>query len=85
MSENIRRLVSAWRQTARRSLAQWKLLSSVVLGVLLASAVMAGTVVYFDALRELALDRALDEQPASETNIILKASRAPASRQSSRP
>lgn len=78
MSEVVRRLASVWRQTARRSLAQWKLLSSVVLGVLLASAVMAGTVVYFDALRELALDRTLQEQPAFETNILLWTSRAPA-------
>ena len=53
------RLISAWQLIGKRSLAHWRVLLSVVLGVLLASSIMSGTIVYFDALRELALDRAL--------------------------
>ena len=48
-----------------------------VLGVLLASAIMAGTVVYFDALRELALRRTLDKLTTSEVSILAKVERGP--------
>ena len=55
----ISRLMTAWPQVARRMIANWQLMSTVIVGVLLASAIMAGTVIYFDALRELALKNAL--------------------------
>ncbi len=63
----------------KRSLAHWRLLVSVVIGVLLAAAIMAGTVIYFDALRELALGNTLEELTTNETNILVKARRGPTS------
>ena len=62
---------------AKRSLSHWRLLSTVIVGVLLASTVMSGTVIYFDALRELALDNTLDALTVEETDILLKADRGP--------
>ena len=73
----ISRLITAWPQVARRSLANWQLMSTVVVGVLLASTIMAGTVIYFDALRELALKNALNKLSVNETNIALKSDRGP--------
>ena len=70
-------LIAAWPLVGKRSLANWRLLSSVVIGVFLASAVMAGTVIYFDSLRELALNNALGKLTTDETNILVKASRGP--------
>ena len=70
-------LIAAWPLVGKRSLAHWRLLSSVVIGVFLASAVMAGTVIYFDSLRELALKNTLGKLTADETNILVKASRGP--------
>ena len=52
------RLARAWPLVIKRAIAGWRLLSTVVIGVLLACAIMAGTVIYFDALKELALKSA---------------------------
>ena len=73
------RLGTAWRQIVKRGLSHWRLLSSVVLGVLLASAIMAGTVIYFDALREVALKRALAQHPQQELDILVQGTRGPTS------
>ena len=73
MSEAVTRLISAWPQVAKRSLAHWRLLSTVVVGVLLASAILAGTVVYFDALRELALSSTLAKHATARLDILVKA------------
>ncbi len=70
-------MITAWPQVARRSLANWQLMSTVVVGVLLASTIMAGTVIYFDALRELALKNALNKLSVNETNIAIKSDRGP--------
>jgi len=64
----------------KRALAHWRLLSAVVVGVLLACAIMAGTVIYFESLRELALRNTLDTQPENELNLVLKAERGPTTR-----
>ena len=74
------RLAAAWPLVGKRSLSHWRLLSSVVIGVFLASAVMAGTVIYFDSLRELALDNTLDRLTRDEKNIVVKANRGPTNR-----
>ncbi len=74
------RLVRAWPLVVRRSLANWRLLSTVVIGVLMASAIMAGTVIYFNALRELALTNALNKLSIEQTNIVLKSDRGPTNR-----
>ena len=71
------RLITAWPQVARRTMANWQLMSTVVVGVLLASSIMAGTVIYFDALRELALRNSLQGLSVNETNIALKSDRGP--------
>ena len=73
----ISRLITAWPQVARRSLANWQLMSTVVVGVVLASTIMAGTVIYFDALRELALKNALNKLSVNDTNIAIKSDRGP--------
>ena len=56
----------------KRSLSHWRLLSSVVLGVLLASAIMAGTVIYYDALRDLSLKNTLAKHTRTELDLLLK-------------
>ena len=62
---------------ARRSLANWRLLSSVVIGVVLASTIMAGTVIYFDSLRDLALESALSGYDPVDLDIIAKTTKGP--------
>jgi ABC-type lipoprotein release transport system permease subunit len=79
MTAVISRLVSAWQMVARRSLAHWRLLSSVILGVLLASAIMAGTVVYFDALRDLALKNALIKHTKNDLGVLVQVETGPTS------
>lgn len=77
MPQALSRLISAWPLVGKRSLAHWRLLLSVIIGVLLASAIMAGTVIYFNSLRELALGNALSRLTTEETNILIKARRGP--------
>ena len=77
MISAVQRFAAAWQFVIKRSLAHWRLLSSVVLGVLLASAIMSGTVVYFDALREIALRSALSQHSQSDLNIIMQGQRGP--------
>ena len=79
MPRTVRRLISTWQLVAKRSLANWRLLSSVVLGVLLASAIMSGTVIYFDALRELALENTLSKHSATDLDILVQGRRGPSS------
>ena len=79
MSVPITRLVTAWQLVVKRAIAHWRLLSTVIIGVLMASAILAGTVIYFDALRELALKAALNKITTNETNILLRAERGPTS------
>ena len=55
MTGLISKIITAWPQIARRMAANWQLMSTVIIGVLLSSTIMAGTIIYFDALRELAL------------------------------
>ncbi len=68
---------------ARRSLANWRLLSSVVIGVVLASTIMAGTVIYFDSLRDLALESALSRYDPVDLDIIVKTTKGPTGPQAS--
>ena len=70
-------LLSIWQLVVRRGLAHWRLLSPVVVGVLLASAMMAGTVLYFDSLRDLALQFTLDKLPETDVNVILVTEKGP--------
>ncbi len=77
MLHSIVRILSAWPMVLKRSLANWRLLSSVVVGVVLASAIMSGTVIYFDSLRDIALDAALADREPLDLNIFTKVTRGP--------
>ncbi|MCY4529208.1 MAG: ABC transporter permease [Chloroflexi bacterium] len=77
ISKNLIAVASAWQLVVKRSLAQWRLLSSVFAGVLLATAMMAATAVYFDALRSLALKVDLRGLSPTESNVALSAVRGP--------
>ena len=77
MKNVIGRFVTTSIMVFRRSLASWKLLSSVVLGVLLASVVMSSTVIFFDSLREIALKSALDKLGEHDANILVQTERGP--------
>ncbi len=77
MRQIISAIVAAWPLVAKRSLSHWRLLSTVIVGVLLSSTVMAGTVIYFDALRELALKNSLNNVDELDLDILIKAERGP--------
>ena len=57
----------------RRSLSHWKLLSAVVIGVMLAVSIMSATVLYFDALHNIALQHDLNQQAPSTLDILVEA------------
>ena len=61
----------------KRTLAHWRLLSAVVVGVVLASTIMASSVIFFDALRDVALQRALSSHEASEIDVLVEAGQIP--------
>ena len=77
MTKLIYQLASVWPMIVRRSAANWNLLSPVVLGVLLASVVMSGTVIFFDSLREIALDQSLKRVSEEDIDVLLQANRGP--------
>ena len=65
-------------------MAHWRVLLSVLLGVLLASTIISGTVVYFDALRDLALNRSLAKHGDQELDILITGDRGPTTREEHR-
>ena len=81
VSEALKKLITSWGHVAKRSLAHWRLLSSVMIGVLLASTIMAGTVLYFDALRQLALKQTLGKLSPPELDIVVETERGPTTRE----
>ena len=70
-------IIATWQLVAKRALAHWRLLSYVVVGVVLASAILSGTVIYFEALRELALKNSLERRTQEQLNMTVRASRGP--------
>jgi len=64
---------------AKRSLTHWRLLSAVVVGVVLAGAIMATSVMYFESLRDLALQHALGRYEPQRLDILIEARDAPLS------
>ena len=70
-------IIATWQLVAKRALAHWRLLSYVVIGVVLASAILSGTIIYFEALRELALENSLQRRTTEQLNITVRASRGP--------
>ena len=75
------RAISAWPLAVKSGFANRRLLSSVVIGVLLASAVTSGTVIYFDSLRELALGAELANYDALDLNVLVKTTKGPTNRE----
>ena len=65
--------LSSLQLIARRSLSRWKLLSAVVVGVILAVAIMSATVLYFDSLRNLALRHDFSQQTPEALDILIEA------------
>ena len=61
----------------KRTLAHWRLLSAVVVGVVLASTIMASSVIFFDALRDVALQRALSSHEPSDIDLLVEAGQVP--------
>lgn len=61
----------------RRSLAHWRLLSAVVVGVLLAVSIMSATVVYFGALRDLALDHDFEGRSPGSLDVAVDGKQSP--------
>jgi len=61
--------LSALQLVLRRSLANWKLLSSVVIGVLVAVALASSTPLYSNTLSDLGLARSLGERPVELVDI----------------
>lgn len=62
---------------ARRTAAHARLLSAVVIGVVLAVTVMASAAIYFDSLRNLALDRSLNSADQQGLDLEIQAGIVP--------
>ena len=75
MSNNSLQLV------AKRTLAHWRLLSAVVVGVVLASTIMASSVIFFNALRDVALQRALSTHTGTDLDVLVEAGQIPTNSQ----
>ncbi|MEE8412995.1 MAG: FtsX-like permease family protein [Dehalococcoidales bacterium] len=56
------RFISEWQLITRRSLANWRLLSTIIFGVLIAVALLSSTPFYSNAINDLGLSRALRER-----------------------
>ena len=76
----VSRLIDAWPLVAKRSLSHWRVLSSVVAGVLLASAIMSSSAIYLEALRDLALKHAIDLRTDDQIDILATFQTRPISR-----
>jgi ABC-type lipoprotein release transport system permease subunit len=68
---------NSFQLIVKRTLAHWRLLSAVVVGVVLASTIMASSVIFFDALRDVALQRALATHEQSEIDVLVEAGQVP--------
>ena len=72
---------NSFQLIVKRTLAHWRLLSAVVVGVVLASTIMASSVVFFDALRDVALQRALSTHEQSDIDVLVEAGQVPTNRE----
>ncbi len=74
----MRTAVTILRMVVRRSLANRRLLSTVVVGVVMAAALMASVVLYSDAIRDLGLRHTLEKADPLDRNIRVMMSGRPA-------
>ena len=66
-----------WPLILKRLIVSWRTLSTVVVGVVLACSIMSGTVIFFDSLKEIALDDSLKSLNGEDTNILIQAEKGP--------
>ena len=64
---------SAWQLVVRRSLANWRLLSCIMVGVLVAVALLSSIPLYSNALNDLGLAHALREKPIELLDVHIYA------------
>ena len=64
---------SAWQLVIRRSFANWRLLSCIMVGVLVAVALLSSTPLYSNALNDLGLAHALREKPIELLDVHIYA------------
>ena len=62
---------------ARRTAAHARLLIAVIIGVVLAVTVMASSSIYFDSLRNIALNRALEDVDQFDLDLEVQAGVVP--------
>ena len=61
----------------KRTLANWRLLMAVIIGATLAGAIMSASVVYFESLRDIALQKELSDQAPSDLDILMEVDKVP--------
>ena len=61
----------------KRTIANWRLLSAVIIGSILAGTIMSATVVYFESLRDIALQKELADQDPADLDILIEADQSP--------
>lgn len=67
-------LVSVLPVVISRIAANWRLLLAVVIGAVIAAALMSTTSIYTDAIRDLGLSYAIRQEGPDKTNILIRAS-----------
>ena len=75
--EGVAKIIRVWPLIVRRLIVNWRTLSTVIIGVVLACSIMSGTVVFFDSLKEIALDDVLKSLDKEEINILVQAEKGP--------
>ena len=61
----------------KRTIANWRLLSAVIIGSILAGTIMSATVVYFESLRDIALQKELADQIPADLDMLIEADQTP--------
>ena len=64
--------LSSWNLILKRSSAHWRLIIAVILGVVLAVAITSSTILYFQSLRSIGLERDLVDIPVEEQVVQFK-------------
>ena len=65
--------LTLWPLALRRLRARWRMLLPLVVGSILAAALLSSTVIYGDAVRELGLNHALRQEPSQDLDINMRA------------
>ena len=76
---NLHQVNWSWDVMMKGSLNNWRLLIAVMMGVLLSGSVLAGTVVFYSALEELALQKAIEDLPQAQVDVFIQVDISPSS------